>query len=55
MGPSSNEDHEVTNQNTDSNHHTSNGSTTVKVKAGVNEISQKVEGLHIPKDGNGES
>lgn len=54
MGPSSNEDHEATNQNPEPNPHpTSNGSTAGKVKAGVSEISRKVEGLHIPKDGNG--
>ncbi|KAF3333521.1 serine-threonine kinase receptor-associated protein-like protein [Carex littledalei] len=58
MGPTSSEDHEVTNQNPDSNPHpTSNGNTTGKVKAGVNDISLKVEGLslQITKDGNGES
>lgn len=58
MGPTSSEDHEATNQNPDSNPHpTSNGNTTGKVKAGVNDISLKVEGLslQITKDGNGES
>jgi WD40 repeat protein len=55
MSPSSSDDHEATIQNTDSNHHTSNGSATAKINAGVSEISRKVEGLHIPKNGNGES
>ncbi|KAJ4808739.1 Eukaryotic translation initiation factor 3 subunit I [Rhynchospora pubera] len=56
LSPTSSEDHEATNQNSNTNsQHTSNGSTTGKVKAGVSEISRKVEGLHIPKDGNGES